>query len=324
MSLFGQTIENALKREMDDQKVHYKPESLDALVEKTHFSRYELKYLYQCFKQNCPSGYVTREQFIQIFRSFFSIHRYSDASLYAELVFNTFDDDRNNRISFSEFVIQLSLFTKGTLAQRLDWLFDLYDCNGRGYLTEDDHLTVCRAMYALVGVHYYKEKHIPVVVRRHIKHQFTKLDRNRDGKITREEFIRSCLDDNKIISSMEALKTVDAINSSIKMSLLNETVAHGWIRGRKETRDTYGGERESCCNAFATSRGKEKLDVITAWDLKISRIEEKEGSISSDEEVKCARWPWGIPTHPMFWKPTEGEITVLLRPRASIPCFAVC
>ncbi|EPB68298.1 hypothetical protein ANCCEY_12614 [Ancylostoma ceylanicum] len=162
MSLFGQTIENALKREMDDQKVHYKPESLDALVEKTHFSRYELKYLYQCFKQ--------------------------------------------------EFVIQLSLFTKGTLAQRLDWLFDLYDCNGRGYLTEDDHLTVCRAMYALVGVHYYKEKHIPVVVRRHIKHQFT----------------------------------VDAINSSIKMSLLNETVAHGWIRGRKETRDTYGGEVGLC------------------------------------------------------------------------------
>ncbi|VDM78106.1 unnamed protein product [Strongylus vulgaris] len=149
MSMFGQSVEFALKKELDDQKIRYKPESLDVLMQETHFSKYELKYLYQCFKQNCPSGFVTREQFIQIFRSFFAIHRLSDASQYAELVFNTFDDDRNNRISFSarlfkEFVVQLSLFSKGSLAHRLDWLFDLYDCNGRGYLTEDDYITVCR------------------------------------------------------------------------------------------------------------------------------------------------------------------------------------
>ncbi|PIO77548.1 hypothetical protein TELCIR_00310, partial [Teladorsagia circumcincta] len=138
-----ETVETALAREMDDQKIRYKPESLDVLMEKTHFSKYELKYLYQCFKQNCPSGYVTREQFIIIFRSFFSIHRLSDANQYAGLVFNTFDDDRNNRISFSEFAVMLSLFSNGTLEQRLDWLFDLYDCNRRGYIVEDDHVTVC-------------------------------------------------------------------------------------------------------------------------------------------------------------------------------------
>lgn len=38
---------------MDDQKVHYKPESLDVLADETHFSRFELKYLYQSFKQVC-------------------------------------------------------------------------------------------------------------------------------------------------------------------------------------------------------------------------------------------------------------------------------
>uniref|UniRef100_A0A7I4Z4T6 Hippocalcin-like protein 4 n=1 Tax=Haemonchus contortus TaxID=6289 RepID=A0A7I4Z4T6_HAECO len=208
VSLFGQTVETALAREMDDQKIRYQPESLDILMEKTHFSKFELKYLYQCFKQNCPSGYVTREQFIAIFRSFFSIHRLSDASQYAELVFNTFDDDRNNRISFSEFAILLSLFSKGTLEQRLEWLFDLYDCNGRGYIVEEDHVTVCRAMYALVGVHYFKDKHIPAMLRRHIKHQFLKLDRDKSGKITRAEFIQGCLSDPNIITSMEVLRSV--------------------------------------------------------------------------------------------------------------------
>ncbi|VDO88449.1 unnamed protein product [Heligmosomoides polygyrus] len=102
----------------------------------------------------------------------------------------------------------MSLFSKGTLEQRLDWLFDLYDCNGRGYLVEEDHVTVCRAMYALVGDHFFKDKHIPITLRRHIKHQFIKLDKNKSGKITRSEFIEGCLSDPKIISSMEVLRSV--------------------------------------------------------------------------------------------------------------------
>uniref|UniRef100_A0A1I7XMA4 EF-hand domain-containing protein n=1 Tax=Heterorhabditis bacteriophora TaxID=37862 RepID=A0A1I7XMA4_HETBA len=70
-----------------------------------------------------------------------------------------------------EFASELSMFTKGTLEQRLEWLFNLYDIAKKGFITEDDYLTVCRAMYCLVGVHYYKDKQIPIVLRRHIRHQ---------------------------------------------------------------------------------------------------------------------------------------------------------
>ncbi|KAF8354526.1 hypothetical protein PRIPAC_96149 [Pristionchus pacificus] len=202
------TIESAVAKEMDVQKDRYKPERMDVLMEQTHFSKCELKYLYQCFKQNCPSGYVTRDQFVAIFRQFFVMHKKSDAGPYAELVFNTFDDDGNGRISFSEFAVQLSMFNKGTLDQRIDWLFDLYDKSRRGYIQEDEYMCVCSAMYALVGVHYYKEKHFPIKLKRHLKHQFQKLDKNRDGKITRSEFIDGCKDDTQICESLERLRTV--------------------------------------------------------------------------------------------------------------------
>ncbi|KAK6044768.1 hypothetical protein COOONC_17727 [Cooperia oncophora] len=70
----------------------------------------------------------------------------------------------------------LSLFSNGTLEQRLDWLFDLYDCNRRGYIVEDDHVT--------------------------------RLDKNKNGKITRADFIEACLNDPKITTSMETLRSV--------------------------------------------------------------------------------------------------------------------
>ncbi|CAJ0935458.1 unnamed protein product, partial [Mesorhabditis belari] len=175
-------------------------------MKETSFTRKELKYLYQCFKQNCPSGYVTREQFVMIFRQFFSMQRLSDPGTYAHLVFNTFDDDNNGRISFSEFAQELSMFSKGTIEERLDWVFDLYDTKRREYITEDDYQKVALAMYAVVGVHYWKEKHIPPSVKRHLKHQFQSLDVNKDGKITRAEFIEGCQKDEQILESMEALR----------------------------------------------------------------------------------------------------------------------
>lgn len=47
----SENVETALQKELDDQKLRYKPESLHLLTEQTHFSEKELKYLYQCFKQ---------------------------------------------------------------------------------------------------------------------------------------------------------------------------------------------------------------------------------------------------------------------------------
>ncbi|CAJ0583698.1 unnamed protein product, partial [Mesorhabditis spiculigera] len=170
--------------------------TFDKRIQESSFTKNELKYLYQCFKQNCPSGYVTRAEFVAIFHP----------SAYANLVFDTFDDDNNGRLSFSEFVQELSMFSKGTIEERLDWVFDLYDTHRREYLTEDDFQKVAIAMYGMVGIHYWKDKHIPVDLRRLLKNQFQKLDTNSDGRITRAEFIEGCLKSQDLLVSIDNLK----------------------------------------------------------------------------------------------------------------------
>ncbi len=55
---------------------------------------------------------------------------FSDSSTYAHYVFNAFDQDRSGSISFEEFVTGLSLLARGSLHEKLEWAFNLYDING--------------------------------------------------------------------------------------------------------------------------------------------------------------------------------------------------
>ncbi|PAV83846.1 hypothetical protein WR25_19587 [Diploscapter pachys] len=107
--------------------------------------------------QTCPNGYVNRQQFCQIYRSFFAISPKTDAKPYANMIFDTLDDDGNGRISFSEFANELSMFIKGDVEQRIDWIFNLYDSKRRGYLMEEDFLRVFRPSIRKVMEKYLVE-----------------------------------------------------------------------------------------------------------------------------------------------------------------------
>eukprot|EP00026_Physarum_polycephalum_P010678 Phypoly_transcript_10848.p1 GENE.Phypoly_transcript_10848~~Phypoly_transcript_10848.p1 ORF type:complete len:135 (+),score=24.69 Phypoly_transcript_10848:77-481(+) len=50
-------------------------------------------------------------------------------------LFALFDTNADGKISFAEFVTALSVMTRGTAKQKLEFLFDFYDTDGDGVLT---------------------------------------------------------------------------------------------------------------------------------------------------------------------------------------------
>ncbi|KAK3094608.1 hypothetical protein FSP39_003993 [Pinctada imbricata] len=74
-----------------------------------------------------------------------------DSHAYAHFVFNTFDQDRNGCINFEDFVMGLSVLSRGTLQERLQWAFTLYDINGDGLITKDEMLDIVSAIYEMMG-----------------------------------------------------------------------------------------------------------------------------------------------------------------------------
>ena len=53
--------------------------------------------------------------------------------------------------SFQDFVFNLSVLLRGSLDEKLNWTFSLYDINGDGYITKEEMKDIVTAIYELMG-----------------------------------------------------------------------------------------------------------------------------------------------------------------------------
>nr|XP_023694310.1 calsenilin-like isoform X2 [Paramormyrops kingsleyae] len=184
--------------------VRHQPEGLEQLQAQTKFTKKELQSLYRGFKNECPSGLVDEETFKTIYSQFFP---QGDATTYAHFLFNAFDVDRNGSIRFEDFVIGLSVLLRGSVTEKLNWAFNLYDINKDGYITKEEMLAIMKSIYDMMGRYTY-----PTVrddaPSEHVEKFFQKMDRNRDGVVTIDEFIETCQKDENIMSSMQLFENV--------------------------------------------------------------------------------------------------------------------
>uniref|UniRef100_A0A8D0A9Y0 Kv channel-interacting protein 4 n=1 Tax=Sander lucioperca TaxID=283035 RepID=A0A8D0A9Y0_SANLU len=180
--------EDSVEDELELSTVRHRPEGLEQLEAQTSFSRKELQILYRGFKNECPSGVVNEETFKDIYAQFFP---QGDASTYAHFLFNAFDTDHNGSVSFEDFVMGLSILLRGTIQEKLNWAFNLYDINKDGYITKEEMLDIM--------------KETP---RQHVEVFFQKMDKNKDGVVTIDEFIDCCQNDENIMRSMHLFENV--------------------------------------------------------------------------------------------------------------------
>ncbi|XP_077991997.1 calsenilin-like isoform X2 [Glandiceps talaboti] len=190
--------------DLEMQVVRYKPDGLDELVRTTNFTKKELQLMYRGFKQECPTGIVNEETFKEIYSQFFP---QGESSQYAHYVFNTFDTDSNGTISFEEFVLGLSILSRGTINEKLQWAFNLYDVNKDGCITREEMLGIIQAIYDMMG-RYSEPTYEELTPKEHADKIFQKMDLNRDGVITIDEFMDSCKRDENITKSMAMFDTV--------------------------------------------------------------------------------------------------------------------
>uniref|UniRef100_A0A671KYZ3 Calsenilin-like n=1 Tax=Sinocyclocheilus anshuiensis TaxID=1608454 RepID=A0A671KYZ3_9TELE len=174
--------------------VRHQPEGLEQLQAQTKFTKKELQSLYRGFKNECPSGLVDEETFKTIYSQFFP---QGDATTYAHFLFNAFDLDRNGSIRFEDFVIGLSVLLRGSVTEKLNWAFNLYDINKDGYITKEEMLLIMKSIYDMMGRYTYPSVR-DEAPSEHVEKFFQKMDRNRDGVVTIEEFIETCQKDEEV------------------------------------------------------------------------------------------------------------------------------
>ncbi|CAH1103678.1 unnamed protein product [Psylliodes chrysocephalus] len=147
---------------------------------------------------------VDEESFIQIFSQFFPL---GDATNYAHYVFNTIKQKQTGKISFEDFLNILSKVSRGSVNEKIQWVFNLYDLNGDGLISKNEMVDVVTSIYEMLG-----RATQPVVedssAKEHVEKIFKMIDSNKDGVITIDELIQWCSRDESFLKSLETLDTV--------------------------------------------------------------------------------------------------------------------
>uniref|UniRef100_A0A8C4X123 Kv channel interacting protein 2 n=1 Tax=Eptatretus burgeri TaxID=7764 RepID=A0A8C4X123_EPTBU len=181
--------------ELELSTVCHRPEGLQQLQTQTRFSRQELQILYRGFKNVCFQCYTL-----------FFVPQY-DICMYAHFLFNAFDRDHNGSISFEDFVQGLSLLLRGSINDKLNWAFNLYDINKDGYVTKEEMNDIIKSIYDMMGKYTCPalNENCP---KEHVDKFFQKMDRNKDGVVTMDEFMWACKNDEEIMRSIADFQNV--------------------------------------------------------------------------------------------------------------------
>ncbi|CAH2352930.1 calcium-binding protein NCS-1 [[Candida] railenensis] len=123
-------------------------DDLKSLRSATYFDKRELQQWYKGFLRDCPSGQLSEEEFAKVFKQFFP---FGDPTDYCHYLFRVFDVDNSKYIDFKEFIIALSITSRGSLEQKLNWSFKLYDSKKAGKLSYKDIVVVTSAIYKMIG-----------------------------------------------------------------------------------------------------------------------------------------------------------------------------
>ncbi|KAG8519535.1 Kv channel-interacting protein 1 [Galemys pyrenaicus] len=154
--------DDKIEDELEMTMVCHRPEGLEQLEAQTNFTKRELQVLYRGFKNECPSGVVNEETFKQIYAQFFP---HGDASTYAHYLFHAFDTTQTGSVKFEEM------------------------------------MDIVKAIYDMMGKYTY-----PVLKedtpRQHVDVFFQKMDKNKDGIVTLDEFLESCQEVRRILKAI--------------------------------------------------------------------------------------------------------------------------
>ena len=176
-------------------------EDIAALSKSSSLDADEVKETFESFIAEHPNGKLKPKDFHEMMAK--AVPK-KDAAKMEKHVFRMYDSDKDGFIDFTEFMLVFHIMSDGTVEEVLTKIFRVFDVNGDGVISTKEMNKLIKDMYGLL-----KTEDPNVAAKDMIaKTAFAEMDKNKDGKVTKEEFVAACFGQQEI-SKMLALKIVD-------------------------------------------------------------------------------------------------------------------
>jgi len=170
-------------------------EEITFISEQTGLEREKLLENYKRFLRKHPSGKIDFSGMKTMLSA--SIPE-ADTSGLVEHIWRIYDTNLDGEIDFREFMLALSVMSKGSAEENLRQIFRLFDVNSDGRLEKEE---LSRVVGELRKVGAVEEEDLVATA-------FTEMDANMDGSISQEEFVSACLRENQGSASKALALTV--------------------------------------------------------------------------------------------------------------------
>ena len=164
---------------------------IEALEKNTRFTNKELMAWYKDFVNDFPNGYVTFDQFKAEYKLHFPD---GDPEEFSKLMFKAFDTNNDGTINYREFIAGLNITTANNVEDKLRLAFNIYDVDKNGHITKDELISVLCAFDKMTK----EETKIKTSPKERADKIFESVDKDRDDKLTIEEFLSSMKNDPAI------------------------------------------------------------------------------------------------------------------------------
>jgi len=100
---------------------------LNQLSEETGLTKLAIQDWHKRFIHECPNGVISKERYINLYRSYYPRARNSDS--YAQMLFTAFDDDRDQALNFREFLRVVTVSQGSDEKAKLELAYKAYNRN---------------------------------------------------------------------------------------------------------------------------------------------------------------------------------------------------
>ena len=87
----------------------------------------------------------------------------------------------------------------------------MYDVDGNGWIDLGEMTKIVKSIYKMMGPNKARNDKLETPEKR-AEEIFRRMDINADGRVTRQEFVRCCLNDSKLLEMLAPNTRYDSLN----------------------------------------------------------------------------------------------------------------